>query len=714
MFSIKQSARRALCVLLALSAITATGCETGTNSSSSSPSSSVPETQACEHEWSDWTETLSPTCTTEGEKQRVCEKDPTHIETESIAIDPDAHDFGEWSTVTPAGCTTDGLEKRVCKHNSAHEETNVLPKGHAWGNWELDSEPTCTEEGVKKRVCQKDSSHVETENFSALGHTFDNGVCSVCEDGPIFPESPATIKYLNPRNSSSGISGTGGEFDRYQLSVGYYEIEIGKTGQAWMAFSVPEAGQYALYTTDNPNGVTLMRYDASIANVTYPGYESRDLGDGNYYSSVNCGERYYSNEWRATFAVHGTSGNKVKLRFVKIGDPQWAPSYVYEDEYAKEINGVIAPEGGETEKLKAVAYDAEYFYDEAVGYYRMGTKQDPGKIIYAAITANAPRVFSSGALTDVYIGGGNYNVFHSTTIEGNYLVKNYGWFLLSNGGLGTLDENRNFVPNPSDPTTNCYENFVNSDGMYPVNKELYEFLVLYTKANAPLDLMDETDTETLANAWLAFCFTYDALKEGTKDLPIEQGLGEFEITTKLLSYTYYTVKHENTGSTSPVTYCNISATQQGATVHINGYTYGLDGNGFNVNFETNASVGTTLYIGTVDGLKSTFTVTVSEVATGTAAVPTPLSTGAVTLTTQEFITLSGEKIYEAYYAYTATQDGTLTFTTTDEVSVMVGDSYSGSTEIVLGEESSVTVLLYISSTEPISTSGTLAFTPASA
>ena len=500
------------------------------------------------------------------------------------------------------------------KTSSSSDDPEIPTCEHDWGEWELVSEPDCTTKGVKQRTCKTDPSHVETKEFSARGHRYDNGICSVCNDGPIFPEAPASIEYVP-------LTGAGGEFTRYECQEGYYEVTVHQddteedtAGVEWLSFSVPSAGQYALYTVaendELSEAVKIVRHDASFSYIPPNGHEARKLDDGNYYSSVNCGTAEWSNNWRATFAVHANAEETVRVRFVRIGDPIWSPSYVYEDAYAEEINGVKAPEPASGEILKPVEYETEYFYDETVGYYRMGTKENPGKIIYAAITADAPRVFADGALTDVYLGGGgNYSFHYGNTVEGDYKIKNYGWFLLSNGGLGTLDEHRTFIPNPSDPTANCYENFVNSDGMYPVTQELHELLVLYTKANKPSDLSSVTDPDVLANAWLAFCSYYEKANDGTVNSPYQIGLGEVEVTTKGMSFTYYTVKLETTQDA----YYNVSTTQQGAIIYINGEAYGQDGNGFSVDFQIETQAGTTFYIIMQDYSKVTFTITVSEI-----------------------------------------------------------------------------------------------------
>lgn len=145
--------------------------------------------------------------------------------------------------------------------------------------------------------------------------------------------------------------------------------------------------------------------------------------------------------------------------------------------------------------------------------------------------------------------------------------------------------------------------------MYPVTQELHELLVLYTKANKPSDLSSVTDPDVLANAWLAFCSYYEKANDGTVNSPYQIGLGEVEVTTKGMSFTYYTVKLETTQDA----YYNVSTTQQGAIIYINGEAYGQDGNDFGVDFQIETQAGTTFYIIMQDYSKVTFTITVSEI-----------------------------------------------------------------------------------------------------
>ena len=158
------------------------------------------------------------------------------------------------------------------KMSSSSDDPEIPTCEHDWGEWELVSEPDCTTKGVKQRTCKTDPSHVETKEFSARGHRYDNGICSVCNDGPIFPEAPASIEYVP-------LTGAGGEFTRYECQEGYYEVTVHQddteedtAGVDWLSFSVPSAGQYALYTVaENDVGITFFTgnaVDIYLGNMT--------------------------------------------------------------------------------------------------------------------------------------------------------------------------------------------------------------------------------------------------------------------------------------------------------------------------------------------------------------------------------------------------------------------------------------------------------------
>ena len=170
--------------------------------------------EATGHNWGEWTETKAPTCTEEGEEQRVCANDQSHIETRLVeALGHDlVHHEGQAATCTEKGweaydtcsrcdyttyveilakghvagepvhenevaatCEEAGSYDEVvyctvCGEELSREEITVEATGHNWGEWTETKAPGCTEAGEEQRVCSNDPSHIETRPVEALGH----------------------------------------------------------------------------------------------------------------------------------------------------------------------------------------------------------------------------------------------------------------------------------------------------------------------------------------------------------------------------------------------------------------------------------------------------------------------------------------------------------------------------------------------------------------
>ncbi len=61
------------------------------------------------------------------------------------------------------------------------------PHTHSYGDWVTVTEPSCTSQGLQVRTCE--CGEQETRSIPALGHNFEDGVCTVCgthkgDDGP--------------------------------------------------------------------------------------------------------------------------------------------------------------------------------------------------------------------------------------------------------------------------------------------------------------------------------------------------------------------------------------------------------------------------------------------------------------------------------------------------------------------------------------------------
>ncbi len=399
-------------------------------------------------------------------------------------------------------------------------------------------------------------ANVCTDELKGHEYSETTGKCIRCDKQAIIPAVAIDEKFplldhcddeMHMGRCNCTYKGTGSMNDRVELTAGCHTVEIPADGEIWLSFSVQEAGQYVFHSVSGTNGVTAARYSANpgvhLANPN--GVNAIAEGD-DFFSYVNCGETYHSENWRATYCLKGTSGAKVKVRLVKIAPPAWEAQIIYTKVYANQIKGVKAEEAPSGTKLAEVPYDAEYYFDEETGYYRFGNASTPGKIIYAAIDREAPRLFGTasnegGALkfTNVLRDAAKaLNIDNGTLPNGDISVLCYTPFIMNwkneNAAWSTTHPDPDFPDGPeADLTKNCYQNFCNSDGVYPVTQELKEFLTLYTSHRNG------------QASWLAACYYYEEYKEGTEQNPKKLTEGSHELTL-LSAGLYYTI--EGTGN----------------------------------------------------------------------------------------------------------------------------------------------------------------------
>ena len=178
------------------------------------------------HRWEDIEVTLTPTCSTKGEKLCRCtacgaeqtfeidEDLSNHVHTIDVGeadstctsrgytagvlctdcnnyisghkIKPYLpHSFTNYTYNNDAACEVAGTKTAHCDYGCGATETIVAEgtaKVHQWSAWTVVKESTCTATGLERRVCALDESHVETREIPADGHVDDNddGVCDVC------------------------------------------------------------------------------------------------------------------------------------------------------------------------------------------------------------------------------------------------------------------------------------------------------------------------------------------------------------------------------------------------------------------------------------------------------------------------------------------------------------------------------------------------------
>ncbi len=481
---------------------------------------------------------------------------------------------------TPNGSSTDSSAESSSDSSvdSSSVGSDVTDEDLLGDDWVLVTEPTCTEDGEKKRVDPNDPTKEETAAIPARGHEYSEttGTCIRCDAEATIPalgEGESCITLTTCTHSDSDVAegycdctykGRGEEYNRVELTEGCYTVTVGASQELWLSFSAKQAGQYVLYTVDEVQNVKLARYNANFAVVPKPGIDAI-AKDGRLYSYVNCGTSFYNSEWRATYCIKAAPDTTVNIRFVRIDEPAWEPISVYTNIYPTQINGVKAPEAPEGKTYSEVDYIVDYYYSDPAnggdGYYHINqgnTATDP--VIYVAIDQTAPRMFSEDKFTTVLNNiGSALNLGNGLTADGNYNIYCYRPFIMNwkddNAAVGTRPGSDS-TELEIDPEKNCYQNFVNSDGLYPVNQELFKFLNLYVRANKPIDenvtqedwnAEQELPLDSLENKlWLAACYYYSNQEVGTEYNPKAVGAGEYTFDLPSLDFYYCQIKNAGT------------------------------------------------------------------------------------------------------------------------------------------------------------------------
>jgi hypothetical protein len=374
----------------------------------------------------------------------------------------------------------------------------------------------------------------------------------------IFPADSSPITFSQPTDGNGSAFG-----GRYACVEGYYQVEIPAETEVFYEFSVEQTGLYALYTLSVVEDVAITQYDASVqyiptdedgnfvgnpAEEVPPGHDTKT---GVLYSKINCPQKYFSANWRATYGFYSQSAQTIKIRFVRIADALHVPENIITTVEAEEVLGKFYadPNANGVTDIATVPFSAKYFYDEdyeievtpfvggetvkAKGFYRMGTEEKPGELIYAMLTDIPVRMFDT-AFTELLNEGTSLRLHMATAENGDYLINDYIEFMLNDGN----------------ETKACYQNAVNEKGLYPVNKELYEFLNAYVNARGCAG-MTEAEKNAYPDAmWLAPCYFYGDMSNGSQLYPFALNYGENTITLKNQSYIFYNVRWQKESNDS--------------------------------------------------------------------------------------------------------------------------------------------------------------------
>ena len=96
-------------------------------------------------------------------------------------VDSEADSYCK-TKVTKPTCTAQGYTTYTCVHcGYSYQSDKVKATGHSFGEWTIVTAATCTENGEEQRKC-KNCDHSENRTVDALGHNYENYVCTNCGD----------------------------------------------------------------------------------------------------------------------------------------------------------------------------------------------------------------------------------------------------------------------------------------------------------------------------------------------------------------------------------------------------------------------------------------------------------------------------------------------------------------------------------------------------
>ena len=172
--------------------------------------------QEFNHDWHD-TETL-PTCTEAGEKGRECSRCGMK-ETEKIPAL--GHDWGAWTVTTPATCTQEGVETRICNRDPSHVETRTIPAtGHNWvdnGN----GTHTCTNCGATEAFGALELRVVDAEGMNKPFTVSQNGTLRTytgAYDTATLTGDLNTLRYLQDHGTQTIQFVTNGQTSSFDIN----------------------------------------------------------------------------------------------------------------------------------------------------------------------------------------------------------------------------------------------------------------------------------------------------------------------------------------------------------------------------------------------------------------------------------------------------------------------------------------------------------------
>ena len=151
----------------------------------------------------------APTCTKAGkEADQKCAH--CGAELEGTYLPPTGHDWGDWEVMKPASEEDEGEEIRVCNQDPSHVQTRVIPKtGHVHVRSRVDGkDATCTETGnIEYWICD------QGEDACGLYFSADDDKAKIGEEDTILYPGGHTAGEAVKENVTAATCKDGGSYD---------------------------------------------------------------------------------------------------------------------------------------------------------------------------------------------------------------------------------------------------------------------------------------------------------------------------------------------------------------------------------------------------------------------------------------------------------------------------------------------------------------------
>ena len=163
-----------------------------------------------------------------------------------------------------------------CSNNNDSDNTDTPAHTHSYSKWEVTLRPTCEENGTKVRYCS--CGKKQSEIVLSLGHNYENGKCTVCDD-TLKPSEG--LEFTSNNDGTCYVSGIGTCTDTdIAIPTEYNGMRVTEVGSS--AFenysrltsikipdSVTEVGDHAFYNCSRLTSITIPDSVTEVGNWAF-------------------------------------------------------------------------------------------------------------------------------------------------------------------------------------------------------------------------------------------------------------------------------------------------------------------------------------------------------------------------------------------------------------------------------------------------------------